>query len=308
MFTAAFLAALVATLALSVSQWSPATVVVNATPVPAASIAQVRALVKASTQIEHVPADLNPPVSVAVQGPRSNFGGPPASCFLEPEQTVSPACVFGDISAPRTVVLYGDSYASMWFAALNAIAKRDRWKLVILSKGGCPASQVAVYLLLSTHDFTQCDVWHTEEMKRIQALDPDLLVVSQDITRAPDSAYYSPAQWRKALARTLDKLPAKRKVVVGTIPFTLGPPCLAAHEAHVQVCSQSPSRLFGPYNRAEHQAAIDTRASYVSVTPWFCSTRCSPVIGNFDVYFDKGHVAIGYSEYLEGVLGNTLGM
>ena len=239
----------------------------------------------------------------------SNFGGPPDSCFVQVYQTALAPCVFGDTSAKRTMVLYGDSHAAMWFTAVNAIAKHDAWKLVILSKGACPASLLPAHIPYTPPgEYTQCDSWHAEMVRRIKALDPDLLVVTQEVAHTPANKVYSPAAWQRGLAQTLEELPAKRKVVLGNIPLSPGPKCLLAHAADVQACSRLSYYILGPFYGAERRAAAQAHATYVNVVPWFCAKRCSPVIGNFDVYFDNAHVAVGYSEYLEGVLGRALHM
>jgi hypothetical protein len=66
--------------------------------------------------------------------------------------------------------------------------------------------------------------------------------------------------------------------------------------------------VIAPYNAAERRAAQSVGATYVNTTPWFCSKTCSPVIGHFDVYWNDFHVAVGYSEYVEGVLGKAVGI
>jgi hypothetical protein len=63
---------------------------------------------------------------------------------------------------------------------------------------------------------------------------------------------------------------------------------------------------YGPYNRAEMAAAHAAGVPYIDPTPWFCSTDCSPIIGPFDVYFDKLHITSAYGEYLSTVLGQAL--
>ena len=56
----------------------------------------------------------------------------------------------------------------------------------------------------------------------------------------------------------------------------------------------------------EHQAARTAGAGYINVIPWFCTTVCSSVIGNYDVYADHKHVAVGYTRFLEGAMTEAL--
>jgi len=263
--------------------------------------------VAASNRIEHVPADLVPH-SYAEAVSRPNLGFPPSQCVQGAGDDSVPACVFGDTSASRTVVLYGDSHAGMWFHAFDDIAQRDGWKLVVLFKEGCPASLISVRLPLVAQDFTQCDAWHRNVLQRINALDPDVLVVTQEIDSAPDGTYFSPSQWQGAMQDLLTTAKAGRKVVLGDIPITPGPLCVSRFPKTVQQCSRPPGNGLHGYNGAERAAAQAAHATYVDVTPWFCARRCSSVIGNFNVYWNPYHVAVGYTEFLEGVLAHALGL
>ena len=47
---------------------------------------------------------------------------------------------YGDLTAPpsKTVVLFGDSHALMWFPALDNLAKQYGWHLIAQAKATCP--------------------------------------------------------------------------------------------------------------------------------------------------------------------------
>ena len=202
-------------------------------------------------------------------------------------------------------MLYGDSHAEMWFTAVDDLAIRDRWKLVMLSKGACPAAQLVGHLSTTIPGAARaCAAWHPYVITRINRLHPALLVVTQEVYERPNGSQYTSAQWGQALASMLRKLHAGRIVVLGNIPQSFGPTCLLKHS--VPKCSTKRAAPVARFVPAERAAALSVGASYVNVTPWFCARRCSPVIGHYDVYFDPSHVALGYSEYLEGVLGQAL--
>ena len=42
------------------------------------------------------------------------------------------------------------------------------------------------------------------------------------------------------------------------------------------------------------------------MTPWFCATKCSSVIGHYEVYLDRLHVTETYSLFLENALAQRL--
>jgi hypothetical protein len=197
----------------------------------------------------------------------------------------------------------------MWFDALNIVAKAAHWKLVDLWKGACPADSLSYPNPAGwgkpRGEFSACDQWHQFAIRRINQLDPDLLVITQDA-----SFKYSPHQWQQGLAATLNDLhmPRSRIVVLGNIPLLPqnGPECLTRHTSDVQACSGSVLTYLTPYNQAEQTAAKTSGARYINVTPWFCSTVCTGVIGRYDVYFDQYHVAATYTYVLGGVLRQAL--
>ena len=51
-------------------------------------------------------------------------------------------CVFGDVTANATVVLFGDSHAAQWFPAMDRLGKERHWKLVSMTKSACPAAAI----------------------------------------------------------------------------------------------------------------------------------------------------------------------
>ena len=87
-----------------------------------------------------------------------------------------------------------------------------------------------------------------------------------------------------------------------------GPPpdCLSQHPDQVQLCSASHRAEGHAHNQAEERAVTAKGGRYISVTPWFCSTRCSSVIGHYEVYLDQLHVTETYSLFLENALAQKL--
>jgi peptidoglycan/LPS O-acetylase OafA/YrhL len=263
----------------------------------AASDVQVATLVEASIQIQRVPSDLTPPLQLAGQ----DFGAPPGPCTPSYTAVSVPKCVFGDPHGKRTMVLYGDSHAEMWFQAVNNIAAAAHWKLVVLAKGYCMASKYPS----GSGWFAGCRRWQRFAVNRIHQIGPDLIVLTQDVQGG-----YSPKQWQRYLSRGLAQVenPHTKFIVLGNIPFAAQSPpdCLAEHSDDVQACSESPASWLLPYNEAERRAVTAMGGRYIDVTPWFCSRRCSPIIGGVEVYLDGHHITAAYSIFLQQVLAEKL--
>jgi peptidoglycan/LPS O-acetylase OafA/YrhL len=280
-----------------------------------ATAAQVQQAVVDARRVTTIPDDVRPSLTAAP----NDWGGLPADalgCEAHLAVTSVPACVFGDPRGTHTMVLYGDSHALMWFEAFDAIAKQAGWRLVVLGKDWCHVS-----LVVRTNPpgfgtpggrFTQCDTWHRFAMARINKLDPDLLVVTEE----PGGQLYptgriTPALWKQGLATALNDItsPKTQKVVLGNIPITahINPNCLAQHESDVQACRGLPDSFYRNMNSAEQAAANHSGARYINVMPWFCSTTCNDIIDNIIVYKDSDHITATYSRYLENVLAAALG-
>ena len=281
-----------------------AVTIVGAAPTTPGSPTQVAALVTAAPAIARLPSDLTPPLSSAggddalTEYPALNacIGG------VEPES----ACTFGDTHATRTMVLFGDSHALMWFPALDAIATAAKWRLVALMEYACPVADVTVWDVVTNSPDYLCPIFRSETIKRIDKLDPRLLIVSEAFMTldAHDEAI-TDAQWTKALEKSLGQLRARsmRRVVIGQDELVANPvACLAANPSAVQTCSSPKTPAFLAELAADRAAARAKKVPYVNEVPWLCSATCTVVIGNMVVYNSTGHLSATYDTYLTDVM------
>jgi len=278
--------------------------------VRALSEAAVVHLVKSSTSIQQLPSNLTP----SLQSIPQEFGAPPGRCTPTLRQVSVPSCVFGDRSGSHTMVLYGDSHSLMWFRAMDSIATSAHWRLVILGKGYCMANRYERAYTKGNVVASVCAKWQRFAYARIRRLDPNLVVITQEVQHiqpGTDGSSYTPGDWQRLLRRTFGALasPRTKFVVLGNIP-NLGfnpPDCLAQHPTTVQDCSRPAlPNVNQPYNDAERRAVLSVGGRYIDVTPWFCSTRCTSVVGRYVVYLDQLHLTATYSLVLRNVLAQQL--
>jgi SGNH domain (fused to AT3 domains)/Acyltransferase family len=208
--------------------------------------AQISRAVAASVHNHTIPKDVVP----SVQASARDFGAPNGRCTPAVGQISVPACVFGDRHGARTMVLYGDSHALMWFQAVNAIAKEAHWRLVLLGKGYCMAN---TYPLGTTGLMNLCARWQAFAVRRIRALDPDLVVVTQEYQNGPGQQPYTAEQWKQAMEETFDEIRGRhtKLVVIGNIPKAVPSPpdCLAEHPTDVQACSVRRHDAYSAYDQ-----------------------------------------------------------
>jgi len=220
--------------------------------VAAGTPSEVAQSVSDSVTVQRLPADLTPSLR-AVSG---DWGAPPGLCKPAVPAVSVPSCVFGDPRGLHTMVLYGDSHALMWFQAMDAIAIRAHWRLVILGKGYCMANKYSAAAIAAKYLYRICGTWQAFAVQRIKQIDPELVVITQEYQNNVDKVPFTTAQWQRALQATLGELagPHTRFVVLGNIPTADPDPpnCLSEHPAQVQLCSgPQPDQS---YNLAEQRA------------------------------------------------------
>jgi hypothetical protein len=288
---------------------------------PAPNIGVVRQQVVAAAHITTVPSNIDPPLTAAGQDWVGQGGGSLQSFYpctdvpnYEEEFSV---CVGGYTAGRHLMVIYGDSHIIMWYPAFAAIARAEHWRLVMLNFVFCPPTLLQVANSQGTGPDTACDKYHRWAIAAINHLHPNLLVVSQnDLYGTPPSHgqpghFFSIAQWQTGLTKLLNDItaPGVRKVVLGNIPTLTqsGPTCLAAHPNDAQTCSTSVGVATPGFNVAERAAAAASGSQYVDTIPWFCSRICTAIIDHYCVYLNLFHVSSSYAQYLEVVLGRSLG-
>lgn len=281
--------------------------------------ADVRVLVEASARISTLPAGLVPRLESA----NKDFGWllpAPDECLVDPEVIESPPCVFGDPEGSRSVVVVGDSHAAQWLPAFDAIGKELGWRVELLTKAGCPAAWLSFRIAYqsSTERLIGpppgCLPWLENTLARISASHPDAVILSScngcEYMVDDEGKLLTREAWAAGLRETLDRLHASATtaIILGDIPrLKLSIDCLALHPGDVQKCAQPRELAAGAtYNDIERQVAETAGAPFVDVTPWFCGTVCSPVIGDMLVYTNDYHVTGTYAAFLTGELRAAL--
>jgi hypothetical protein len=117
-------------------------------------------------------------------------------------------CSFGPIQAKHTAVIFGDSVMAQWFPAIASIylAKPD-WRVAVLTKSACSASEVSYTYNYAHGIYTVCNLWRQMAIAEIERLRPDIVYMG--------STHYAftQDQWIEGTRRVLARL----SPVVGSI-------------------------------------------------------------------------------------------
>jgi hypothetical protein len=277
-----------------------------------ATTAQVLDAVKAAEGLQSVPASVAAALSTADW---ATPGKPVFDCHSVDNPTdaeIFGQCAYGDASGKKLMVLYGDSHTDMWSPSLNRLAQKYGWKLRVFGMHACPAPDLQYYNPATNTSNEKCDEFHSTALAAIQALHPDLVVVSSaSAWQLADQSRPTSAQWQDGLVATLNKLaqPGTRLAVIGDMPSwsTDDERCLAAHVDAVQECSAAVSDATSRGNfDAEQAAAGAVGALFISTVPWVCADRCEPVIADTRVFQGVSHLSRSYVLYLTGALGEAM--
>ncbi|MBT9330017.1 acyltransferase family protein [Paracidobacterium acidisoli] len=126
-------------------------------------------------------------------------------CHLTYTVSASPDCSFADTASKTTVVLFGDSHAAQWFPAIERIANENHWRLVSLTKSACTISSTPIIDKALHKTYTECSDWRDSALKRIAAMHPALVILT-DYTTLYLSEGLSVPEWGSGLRTTVSRL------------------------------------------------------------------------------------------------------
>jgi hypothetical protein len=281
--------------------------------------AQVAAAVSASAAMKALPANLSPSLSNA----SSSEAAPMVDgCLASFRSSTVPTCLFGATTAAPSIVLFGDSHASMWFPAVDAFANANGYRLFVWTKAACPPIAVTLFSPVLDRTWTECSQWYANVQARIAATRPALVVLA--FSPNYGTAYHlvqNGPEWQSGVAASVQAIrrAGSRVLMIGQVP---GPPdpipdCLSANLDDVPACEFSPvgrrvagGGLVGVDRAGDAAEAATVRAgggTYADVYPWFCtSSVCDVVVDNLLVYRDNSHITVPYARYLAPLIGDEM--
>ncbi len=219
-------------------------------------------------------------------------------------------CVFGDVNARRTYVLFGDSHAAQWFPALDKYSAEKNIRLISFTKSSCPA--IDVWVMRQGVEYTGCLNWRKKVLEKINQLNPDVVIVSsyygtKELMNVKDPA----AEWMQGLTRMFSYLPGSAQVFIisDTPSFTRTPAlCLSSNLLDTGKCAGPKEQVLDiALARQEEKTARDHHKHYIDMNHYLCTdTTCGSIVGNLLIYRDGHHITVEFSEKLSDVLGRAI--
>jgi hypothetical protein len=276
--------------------------------------AQLAADLSEGARLTRVPANLDPSLA-RVHLPVS------IGCGVGRAAVRSRPCIYGDTASRTSIVLFGDSHAAMWFTALAVFSRRHHWRLIDLTKSGCPPVEVNIAAwFLDGARYSACSRWRANAMAQIAALRPSLVIVSWARWLEEPEARSMPgvpagygSAWQDGVAATFSFLrhAARRVLFISDIPTlsSAAPLCLSEHRFDVGACTPTPSAATSLPSVKAEELALAGQAGISSIDPtsWFCTpTRCPVIVDNILVYHDNSHMTKQWARFIAPVLADTI--
>jgi peptidoglycan/LPS O-acetylase OafA/YrhL len=217
-------------------------------------------------------------------------------------------CSFGEIANPRsTVVLFGDSHAAQWFAALKHISESRHWKLVTIVKAACPPMNVKA--LQTARAISACEHWRKQAIEAIEAMHPDIAIIASSslYPRRDSPRLIDASEWEKGSRETFLAV-ARPGVAVRLIrdtphaPYDV-PSCWAQLAWNGRAACPPLVRadaLSADIFEAEVRAAANiANVKVIDMSDSICgSDRCETKKGDMVLFRDSDHLTSTYVESL----------
>ncbi|MBK0419616.1 acyltransferase [Leucobacter sp. CSA1] len=254
----------------------------------------------------------------------------PSLADKAPERCLSPiqgselrVCEYGAKleTADRAIALVGDSHAEQWLGALERVADRENWSLLVMAKASCP-------FIAGDRDFDaateagkralqqDCADWNERAVEKLE----DTPQIDTVITSAKSTnriVAVSGKSWREsareAYAERWAALPESVRHVVAIRDTPQMPGnvlrCVTENGAEAsRACAVPEQEAFHEDPLAEAaEVSQPARVSLVDLSDYFVvDDEASPVIGGVLAFRDSHHLSWAYSEVLAEPLGEEI--
>ena len=249
---------------------------------------------------------------------------PGADCWTANSEVteVPDGCVFGDPNGDITIAVIGDSHANHWLPALDIAGKNRGWKILSLTKQGCPS--VAVQIATKGIRYSECSIWRENVLVALRGAGRlDVIVLSNaffylgTLIGARDQSLKgeeAASSWAEGSARTYSDLLAisSRVIRLGDTPSPIMdvPDCISGNPGGIDACNLD---VASRSHRDREMIAIEKSiapngVSFIDPTLLVCPTDpCSVIDANGLIKFrDDAHLTKAFSASLAGGLGNLV--
>jgi hypothetical protein len=197
-----------------------------------------------------------------------------------------------------------------YFPAVDELAEKNGWRLIVLTKAECPPEELEVRSMVEDREYSQCDEWRQSAIKRFERSGQDVTVImSGDTVYVPYGPNGEELEGNEAAdameagyLKTLSRLQAAGlgTVVIRDTPASAQdvPSCVSEDIKHLDRCAFArPHEWDREYDVRAARRSPGTHL--VDFTADICPGEiCRAVIGNALVYRDKSHLTATFARTL----------
>lgn len=218
------------------------------------------------------------------------------------------ACEYGNPTGRRTIVLLGDSHAAQYLPALQALAEKHDWRIVVYQKSACMVADSVVRIRSTGMVREDCESWKKEALAAIIQQKPDIVVTSAALPHIYNEYYQLAPTSELVLAyRSLWSRLTDRGIPLLVIrdnprPLLDVPSCVAMNRTAPGRCSRLREQVLDRHEDPLVEASKTLESSKVhllDLSHLFCNGQeCPAVIGNVLVYRDGDHLTATFARSL----------
>jgi peptidoglycan/LPS O-acetylase OafA/YrhL len=232
------------------------------------------------------------------------------------KSTPTPCTLYAPAHPKATVVLVGDSHASMWSNVLITMAKQQGWKLIGETHAKC--RWTSAMMVLRGKPYTACHDWGQAVLHQLlTTIKPDVVIASERAASGTVDHPQSDAVGRALVGKGM--VPYFRTLLQHSINVVaihetpnLGfdvPDCLAKRNGSIAKCSTPADEAL-----QQHKTSIDAAKAVmgdalpvVNVNDLLCTpTVCPGAVGKVIGYRDNNHLSLSMTRTLEPYFAKRL--
>ncbi|GGJ98821.1 acyltransferase family protein [Pseudomonas matsuisoli] len=209
-------------------------------------------------------------------------------------------CAYGDEKADTVVALVGGSHSAQWLPALNIIGQENGLKVVNMTKSDCPFGALDI-------SDPSCAVWNEHAIKRLEALQPDVVVTTSTRAVKDSGAEYVPESYVKQW-RTLEALDIPVVAIRDNPSFDFDViNCISRHKDAPQGCAKSRDDSLADADPAEALEGQVANLATVDMSEYLCTADTCPTVTNdYLMYRDWQHLNVPFVVSLTTALSEKL--
>jgi hypothetical protein len=221
-------------------------------------------------------------------------------------------CEYGNLKSKTSIVLFGDSHALSWFPAIEKLAIAKGWKLISLTMSSCWPADIPAWNSTTHELMPNCTIWRDATINDLLKIKPKAIFISGtrgfstiDENNQVLSGDSRTAAWESGMRSTLMQLKTATQnlVYISDTPMSIFdvPECLRLHPKSIAACATPFSKSVSlDWLAEEEKVANLENAIWVNPTSWICTTDpCSPLVGRYEIFVDKGHLTASFAATLE---------